>query len=244
MKDDKPIELIHIVDDLDEKAIDRGYYEDLANSDKQQFIGISNAKELLAHYYLTPAINQNYVYDVSSQQYFLVDDSIVNRSSRSRLETLIVAFGYMGAMYVKGEITELNKKELQLEVNGGITAKMVEMSLEAKKQEIQELSKTISVERRYRDKSVKSYKDVEMYLRVNKLNDVDELKYRLIELKNRGTVTGTYTVSTSLTHNLNTILKVGFKASVTPFFKGNASIQKSCSSITEIQYSLFVSFDE
>lgn len=244
MKEDKPIELIHIVDDLDEKAIARGYYEDLANSDIQQFIGISNAKELLTHYYLTPVINQTYVYDVSSQRYFLLDDSIEKRVSQSRLEALIVAFGYMGAMYVKGEITELNKKERQLEANGGVTAKTVEINFDVKKQLIQELSKTISVERRYRDKSVKNYKDVEKYLVVNNLKNVDELEYRLKELKNKGTVTGTYTVSTTLTQHLDSILNVGFKASITPFFKGNTSIQKRCSSYTEIQYSLFVSFDE
>ena len=244
MKEEKPIELIHIVDDLDAKAIARGYYKDLANSNIQQFIGISNAKKLFTHYYLTPTINQTYVYDTPSQRYFLLDDSLEKRAAQSRLEALIVAFGYMGAMYVKGEVTELSKKERQLNTNGGVTAKTVEINLDVKKQLIQELSKTISVERRYRDKSIKNYRDVEKYLVVNNLKNVDELEYRLKELRDKGAVTGTYKVSTTLTHHLDSILSVGFKASITPFFKGNASLQKRFSSHTEIQYSLFVSFDE
>lgn len=245
MEDYKPAQLIHIVDDIDARAIEKGYYEDLRNDDKQCFIGINNTNELKEHYCLSPMINETYVYDVLSHRYLLLDDSVETRFSESKMETYTNIFHYMGATHIRGKIVELNKKERQFDIKVGIVSSKGEMDFALKSQKKEELSKSIFIERIFGEKNTKSYEEIKKYIIARNFDKDIKLMSRLEELKNSQSqqLKGTYSSSIQITSNLDSILDIGFKASLTPFFKGNTSFKQRCSSQTEIHFELFVSFE-
>lgn len=242
--EDKPVKLIHIVTDLDAKAIAKGYYEDLSNDQNQCFIGISDIENLVKKYYLEPTIDQTYVYNISSLSYNLLDDTIERKFSEQQLQTYVNVLQLMGATSVEGTIKEVAKKERSYNVKVGMVVKVVGLNAEIKKQKEEELSRTIFIKRDFREKNTKSIDEIEKYLITRGLMNDTKLKGFLEELKNNNNqqLKGTYKNTITLTHNLNSILDIAFQASITPFFKANTSFQQRCSSQTEVFFDLSVSF--
>ena len=108
--EDKPVKLIHIVTDLDAKAIAKGYYEDLSNDQNQCFIGISDIENLVKKYYLEPTIDQTYVYNISSLSYNLLDDTIERKFSEQQLQTKVNVIQSIRATSVEGSNKHVAKK--------------------------------------------------------------------------------------------------------------------------------------
>ena len=245
MQERKPIELIHIVDDLDAKAIEKGYIEDTRNTNEQQFISINNINALAERYHFTPKVNQTYVYDISSQSYILFDNDIEKHFSENKLEAYITIFGYMGATSVEGKITDLTKRKKEADVNGGFTYKMVKADIEWKKQMQEDFSKTIEISRNFGRKNIKSYEEVKNYLQERGLINDAKLRSRLEELRisDNQLLSGTYEHKAILTHNLQSALNIAANLSATPFFSGNVGFKNRCSQYTEVHSELRVVFD-
>ncbi len=236
--------LIHVLDELDVKAIEKGWYEDLNNSIDQKFCSVTNAPLLIQHH-IYPKLNETYIYDKSIQSYVLLDDNVEKVFSANKIESYITIFGFMGATSVNGKIIELKKKERQLDVSGGVTAKEVEISADYKSKKIEELERTININRKFGEKNIKTYDEVKEYILSRGFVGDAMIMRRLEELRysSEQKLKGSYTIRTAATHNLDSIMEIGLKVSVTPVFKSNAKLQNRCSSNTEISFELEVLFD-
>ena len=247
MEENKPAKLIHIVDNEKAEAVEDNYYGDIKNTEEQRFIGVdsASAKELSNHYHLDLALNQSYVYDVSSQCYILLDDNVEKLFSGNKLEAYVSIFGYMGAASVEGKVVELMKKERKQESGGEASYKAIDLSVETKKEMLADFSKTIYVKRIFGEKNIKSYEEIREYLVERGLMNDTKLKNRLEELRYSSSqqLKGTYENRVTLTHNLESIWEIGGNISVTPFFKANFKLQERCKHYTEVYLELMVSFD-
>lgn len=243
MVENNPAKLIHIVDDFDAKAIEKGYYEELKNTELQQFIGVGNTKELKEYYHIEPMINQSYVFDKSNQSYILFDDDIEMKFSKNRLNAYIVVFKFMGATSIEGKIVECIRKGIKTEKGGGIAYKTVNLKADVRKKLFEDFSRTIQVKREDKNKITKSYEEIRNYLAVHGLMNDTTLSGRLEELKTVPELSGSYQEKVTLTHNLKSIWEIGAKVSATPIFEANGRFQERCKHYTEVDFELIVSFD-
>lgn len=245
MKDTSPIKVICVVDEIDAKAIAKGYYPDLENTQNQQFVDIKNIDSWGKQFNIEPKIGEVYAYDISAHNYYLMEQSIEKTFSQNKIEAYITTLGYMGATLVKGKIFEVEGKELTRRLDGSIGVKAVKASAAAESKTISEFKQSLEIERNFGVKSIKSYDKIKEYLESRGLQRDRILQNRLEELKfsSTGQLYGSYSIKTELTQNLTEILEIGFNLSASSFLNTNASFKETCSSYHKIDYELEISFD-
>lgn len=244
MKDTNPIKVICVVDEIDAKAIEKGYYPDLKNTQDQQFVDIKNIDSWGKQYNIEPKIGEVYAYDIYAHNYYLMKQSIEKTFTQNKIEAYITTLGFMGATLVKGNIFEVEEKELLRKSDGSIGFKAAKVDVTAESKTISKFNQSLEIERHFGVKSIKSYQEVKEYLENRGLQRDHILQSRLEELRTSetGQLHGSYSIKTELTQNLTEILEIGFNLSVSSFLNTNASFKETCSSYHKINYKLEISF--
>lgn len=245
MNEINPLKVICIVDEIDAKAIEKGYYSDLKNTKDQKFVDINNIDNWVKQYGVEPKIGEVYAYDTYAQDYVLMNPSIEKQFSQNKIEAYITTLGYMGATSIKGKIFEVEGRELTQRRDGSIGVKLVKTSATVENKTNSELKQSLEIERKFKVKSIKSYEEIKEYLESRGIQKDQILQNRLEELRfsPTGQLHGTYSIKTELTQNLTEILEIGYNLSMSYFFSTNVNFNETCSSYHKIDYELEISFD-
>lgn len=240
----RPTKTIHIVDDIDAKSIERGYYEDIENNDKHLFISVDD-KSLPELYSIdSPQINETYIYDQYSGVYVPMNEYTDEHFSISKLEAYINVFEFMGATELKGEINKIETKKRNIEIKGGVSLNKIDINGEFKKEQEERFSSKLSRIRIFGGKNTRNYEEIQNFIIKKGLSNDIQIKSRLEELKNNPNheLKGTYAFELTLTKELNKSIDNIFQLSCTPFFKADTSFGKKFSTETEISYKVEVKF--
>ncbi len=242
---EKPSQLILFVDDALAYGINQAYYPevlDSVNSSNVKIIGLNDSIDFQNECLITPKENEMFIYNTYSSKYLSLDDDIETKYLESKLYCFQGLLGIFGALKFEGEVSKIEEKEVELDIKGNISYKLLSSSVNAQFTKKETLKQNLKISRRFEVKTIKTLNEIRNYVREYNLGSELFINNLLKECEYQNGLKGVQEVSSQFSNDLNSTLDIGLKLGCSGLFDLSSNVQYKLKQRKEINYSMKIEF--
>jgi len=242
---EKPSQLILFVDDALAHGVKQAYYPevlDSVNSSNVKIVGLSASIGFQHEYLITPKENEMFIFNPYSSNYLSLDDDIEMKYLQSKFYCFQRLFCIFGALKFEGEVSKIEEKEVELDINGNISSKLVSLSVGAQFTKKETLNQTLKISRSFEEKTIKNLNEIKKYVQENSLGSELFIHNLLKECEYQNGLKGVQEVSSHFSNDLNSTLDIGLKLGCCGLFDLSSNVRYKLKQRKEINYSMKITF--